>query len=142
MDGCFPHRLEDHQLLTWALAAGGADGNAAYGLGNWLYSRREHTAAVRAWETCREARPDFPTVWRNLGLAACNLGRDLPEALRCYRRALELDPGDARILLELDQLEKGAGTAPARAGNRSRTRVPAPGRLLRSRVPWWAFTVP
>jgi len=113
MDGCFPHRIEDYQLLDWALAQEGADPGAGYALGNWLYARREHQPAVRAWEGSRGARPEFPTVWRNLGLAAYNLGRDSAEALRCYREALRLDPRDARVLCELDQLEKMTGTAPA-----------------------------
>ena len=113
MDGCFPNRLEDFRLLTWATTSGAPDPAAAYALGNWLYARREHGPAVRAWEACRQGRPTFPTAWRNLGLAACNVRQDLPEALRCYRRALELDPDDARILYELDQLEKRVGTDPA-----------------------------
>ena len=113
MDGCFPHRLEDFQLLEWALAQDGADPGAGYALGNWLYSRREHPQAIRAWEGARSARPGFPTVWRNLGLAAYNRAGDGAEALRCYREALRLDPGDARILFELDQLEKLTGAPPA-----------------------------
>jgi tetratricopeptide (TPR) repeat protein len=113
MDGCFPNRLEDFQLLDWALAQDGPDPGAGYALGNWLYARREHARAVQAWEGSRGARPGFPTVWRNLGLAAYNRGRDGAEAVRCYREALRLDPGDARILFELDQLEKLTGTAPA-----------------------------
>jgi tetratricopeptide (TPR) repeat protein len=112
MDGCFPHRLQDFQLLEWALASPGADPGAGYALGNWLYSRREHERAVRAWEGSRDARPAFPTVWRNLGLAAYNLRRDWTEAVRCYREALRLDPGDARVLFELDQLEKRIGVPP------------------------------
>jgi tetratricopeptide (TPR) repeat protein len=113
MDGCFPNRLQDFQLLEWALAQDGADPGAGYALGNWLYSRREHPRAIQAWEGSRGARPGFPTVWRNLGLAAWNRGRDGAEAVRCYREALRLDPGDARILFELDQLEKLLGAPPA-----------------------------
>ena len=56
----------------------------------------------------------IPTVWRNLAIVYFNK-MQLPEkALEALERAYRLDPSDARVLLELDQLHKKLGWPPAR----------------------------
>jgi Flp pilus assembly protein TadD len=45
-------------------------------------------------------KPDFAEAWYNLGTAYGNLGRHA-EAARCFRRAVEEDPGDARAWANL-----------------------------------------
>jgi tetratricopeptide (TPR) repeat protein len=55
----------------------------------------------------------FPTVHRNLGLAYFNKRHDAAGALAAYERAFALDPTDARLFFELDQLYKRRNEAPA-----------------------------
>ena len=60
--------------------------------------------AAAMWERSATLDPAFPTVWRNLSLAAYNKQGDAAKARECLERADALDPTDARVLLELDQL--------------------------------------
>jgi tetratricopeptide (TPR) repeat protein len=48
---------------------------------------------------------------RNLGIANFNVQHEPVRALECYRRAFAADPADARLLYEMDQLQKRLGTA-------------------------------
>ncbi|MCS6828096.1 MAG: DUF5107 domain-containing protein, partial [Caldilinea sp.] len=50
---------------------------------------------------------------RNLGLAYMNRRKDAGRSRAAYQRAFALDPTDARVFFELDQLEKKLGRAPA-----------------------------
>ena len=85
------------------------DARAPYYLGNLLYDRRRYHDAIDVWRQAARRDPAFPTVHRNLGLAEFNvLGRP-EEALACYRRALDADPSDARVLYEFDQLRRRCG---------------------------------
>jgi tetratricopeptide (TPR) repeat protein len=111
-DYCFPARLEEMIVLEAALAANLEDPRAAYYLGNLLYDKQRYDEAIRAWQRACELDPDFSIPWRNLGLAAYNIGRDPERARACYRRALAANPGDARLLYEVDQLEKRVGVLP------------------------------
>lgn len=61
------------------------------------------------WERSATLDPAFPTVWRNLSLAAYNKQGDAAKARECMERAYALDPTDARVLLELDQLYRKLG---------------------------------
>ncbi len=103
-DYFFPSRLHEQIVLEWALQQAGPDPVAAYGLGNYLYDRRRHTEAVACWERSVADGADFATVFRNLGIAAWNLHRDREKARGNYRRALDLDPADPRLVSEYDQL--------------------------------------
>ena len=109
---CFPHRLEELQVLEYAIHSNPADARAPYYLGNLLYDKRRHAEALAQWERAAELDPDFPTVWRNLGIAYFNGAHDKHRALDAFDRALAADPGDARILFERDQLWKRNGAAP------------------------------
>jgi tetratricopeptide (TPR) repeat protein len=62
---------------------------------DWARAARDFGLATRV-------KPDFEPAWNNLGVAQSRLGRRT-EAMRCYRKALELDPdsGSARANLEL-----------------------------------------
>lgn len=112
-DYCFPHRIECVPALQAAIALRPQDPRAYYYLGNFWYAHQQYEEAIDAWEQSRDLDPDFPTVHRNLGLAYMNKRRDPETARRMYERALELDPSDARVLFELDQLRKKCRDSPA-----------------------------
>jgi tetratricopeptide (TPR) repeat protein len=109
---CFPSRLEEIPLLELAGSANPEDANAPYFLGNLLYDKRRHEDAIAQWEASVEREAGFPTVWRNLGIAYFNVRADEAKALDAFDRAHSVDPNDARILYERDQLWKRVGTSP------------------------------
>ncbi len=139
-DYCFPARLDEMLVLEAALAAlddpAGAENNdsgaaraaelraaarAHYYLGNLYYDKRRREDAARHWAEAARLAPEFAPAWRNLAIAAYRL-RYPPEEIRNYsRQAFTAGQKDsppaaatqARLLEELDQLEKRLGAAPA-----------------------------
>ncbi len=105
-DHLFPSRLEEMVVLQWSCKEAGADPVAAYGLGNFLFDKRRYADAIIAWESAVNAHTMIPQVYRNLGIATWNHHRDGEKSAALYRRALEIDPGDARLVSESDQLAK------------------------------------
>ena len=100
---CFPNRIEDIAVLEKAVGDGGA--YAAYYLGDLLYDKGSAEKAVELWESCAD-RIELPTVYRNLSLAYYNKLHDPERAKEAMEKAFELDPSDARVFFELDQLYK------------------------------------
>jgi tetratricopeptide (TPR) repeat protein len=111
-DYCFPNRLEDMLALQAAIVLNPADARAPYYLGNFLYAHRRYDDAIVAWELARALDPHFPTVHRNLGLAYYNQRHDPERALKRFTAAFDLNPNDARVLFELDQLRKKLNQPP------------------------------
>lgn len=111
-DYCFPARLEEMIVLQHAQAANAKDARAAYYLGNLLYDKLPHEEAIHEWERATELDPAFSIPWRNLGIAYFNVRHDATRATQCYRKAFEVSPADARLLYELDQLDKRTGAKP------------------------------
>jgi tetratricopeptide (TPR) repeat protein len=109
---CFPSRLEEMLTLEEAISANPDDARAPYLLGNMLYDRRRHEEAITQWNAAAQRDPDFPTVWRNLGIAYFNVRGDRDKALDAFDRAHAADPQDARIFYERDQLWKRVGKSP------------------------------
>ncbi|MNC21175.1 tetratricopeptide repeat protein [compost metagenome] len=112
-DYCFPNTAFEQEVLEAAVAEAPEDARAAYYLGCIYYDRKRHMEAVACWERSRQADPAFPTVHRNLALAYYNKQGRPAEALAALEEAFRLNPADARVLFELDQLHKKLGTAPA-----------------------------
>ncbi|MBX6360584.1 MAG: DUF5107 domain-containing protein [Acidobacterium ailaaui] len=102
----FPNRLEDIQVLRFAVAERPEDYKAWYYLGNLWYDKRQYEEAINCWEQSIAANNDFPTAHRNLGIAYYNKRHQPEQAVKYYEKAFSLDPSDARILFELDQLYK------------------------------------
>ncbi|MGB1128961.1 MAG: DUF5107 domain-containing protein [Haloferula sp.] len=98
----FPSRIHEQLILEWAMAQPGEDPLAAYGLGNYCYDLKRHRDALEMWQVA--TRADNPQAHRNLGLAHWNLNRDGDAARASYLKGIELDPSDARLVSEFDQL--------------------------------------
>ena len=111
-DYCFPARLEDITILQSAMCANPQDARAPYYLGNLLYDRRRHQEAIEYWEKAAQLDPTFSIVWRNLGIGYFNIRRNPGMARTVYDRALRVNPADARLLYERDQLWKRLGEKP------------------------------
>lgn len=105
-DYCFPNRLEEINILHKAIEINPADSNAWYCLGNLWYDKRQYDEAIDCWERSAMLNDSFPTVHRNLGLAYFNKRNDAERSLASMEKAFSLDPADARVLMELDQLHK------------------------------------
>jgi tetratricopeptide (TPR) repeat protein len=105
-DYCFPNRLEDIAVLQFAISKNPADAKAPYYLGNLWYDKRQYQHAIDNWQRSAGADATFPTVFRNLAIAAYNKQSDPAKALLHFEKAFSLNPGDARVLMELDQLYK------------------------------------
>ncbi|MGD1085777.1 MAG: tetratricopeptide repeat protein, partial [Verrucomicrobiota bacterium] len=113
-DYCFPSRLEEIAVFETAMRANPRDARARYYLGNLLYDRRRHDEAIRLWEKSARLDPGYSVVWRNLGIGCFNLRHDAARARAHYDRAFRLNPADARLLHERDQLWKRLGETPGR----------------------------
>jgi tetratricopeptide (TPR) repeat protein len=111
---CLPSRLEEMVVLQESLGADSQDASAHYLLGNFLYDRRRYEEAIQHWEAAALLDPSFPTVWRNLGIAAFNVRGDSATARAAFDRALRANPNDGRVLYERDQLWKRIGESPER----------------------------
>lgn len=111
-DFLFPNALESVPALRAAMRLLGEAASAPYALGNFWYSRRQYDEAIACWETAARIDPAFPTAWRNLGLAYMNKRADPAAAQRALETAFSLDPADARVFFELDQLRKRRNVAP------------------------------
>ena len=110
----FPNRLEDMTALLFACAASPNVPRAHYYLGCLLYDRRRYEDALDHWEKSSLLDPGFPTVFRNLAVGYFNKRHDPCAAETALERAFALDPSDARVLLELDQLRRKLGWDPER----------------------------
>jgi len=113
-DYCFPSRLEEIAILETAMAANPQDAKAPYYLGNLLYDRRRHAEAIALWEKSARRDKSFSVVWRNLGIGYFNISKKPKRARAAYAQALRVNPGDARLLFERDQLWKRLGESPAK----------------------------
>ena len=115
---CFPNRLEDIAVLQYAQNANPEGARAAYYLGNLWYDKRQYADAIASWELASSLDGSFPTVFRNLAIAAYNKQNDPDRSLNLFEKAYHLDPTDARVLMELDQLYKRLNyTAESRLSN-------------------------
>jgi tetratricopeptide (TPR) repeat protein len=111
-DYVFPNRLEDVTALETAMRMNPGDPRAPYYLGNFWYAHRRYDEAVACWEKARVSDPRFPTVHRNLGLAYANKRGDIRAARLSLETAFALDPSDARVFFELDQLSRKLNVSP------------------------------
>ncbi|MDE7327387.1 MAG: DUF5107 domain-containing protein, partial [Lachnospiraceae bacterium] len=107
-DYCFPNKLEDIAVLRFAIEHG-CKKKAPYYLGNLFYDKFSFKEAVSLWELSAREEPGFATVHRNLAIAYYNKKKDAGAAKEALERAFRLDPFDARVFLELDQLYKKLG---------------------------------
>ncbi|HEX9512161.1 MAG TPA: DUF5107 domain-containing protein [Puia sp.] len=107
--GVFPNKIEEVLILQSALLLNPTDARAHYYLGNFWYDKRQYPEAIANWEKSAQMDNHFPTVLRNLSLAAYNkLGRK-DRAVEYMEKAFSLDTSDSRVLMELDQLYKITG---------------------------------
>jgi len=105
-DRVFPGRIEDIDVLKTALEINQQDYKSLYYLGNFYYSQRLYEQAKDCWESSLTLYAGFPTVQRCLGIAYYNKFDKKEAALHLFGNAFQLDPTDARVLFELDQLYK------------------------------------
>jgi tetratricopeptide (TPR) repeat protein len=112
-DYCFPNHVEAVPTLQFAILANPTDAHAPYCLGNFWYAHRCYDDAIEAWEVACSRDPQFATPHRNLGLAYMNKRNDPDRSRALYKHAFALEPADARVFFEMDQLHKKVGVAPA-----------------------------
>lgn len=108
---CFPSRIEEQVILEKVIKLEPNAFYASYYLGNLLYDKKQYNKAIELWEKASHGIPEFPTSHRNLSFALYNKKNKKEEALKCINRAFELDPTDARVLLEKTQLETMIGSS-------------------------------
>jgi tetratricopeptide (TPR) repeat protein len=111
-DYCFPWRLEEMIILQQALQDNPEDAHASYYLGNLLYDKKRYAEASTLWGKASRLEPGFSIPWRNLGLAAYNVDKDLDQALRYLEQAVIANPNDPRLMLEQDFLLRRKAVPP------------------------------
>jgi tetratricopeptide (TPR) repeat protein len=109
-DYCFPNKLEEINVLKYAIDANPSDDKACYYLGNLWFGMRQYPEATNAFEKSVEINPLFPTAHRNLSLLYFNKQGNAQKALIALETAFSLDKHDSRVLMELDQLRKRLNT--------------------------------
>lgn len=107
-DYCFPNKLEDIAVLSFAFMEGFAT-KSAYYLGNLYYDKLQWEKALVLWDASAKDDDTFPTVFRNLSLVYYNKCKNKAKAKEAMERAFALDKSDVRVFLELDQLYKKLG---------------------------------
>jgi tetratricopeptide (TPR) repeat protein len=127
--GANPHRLVEKQALEEGVAAAPGDAAAHHLLGNLLYGLGQKEEGLRQWKEAVRLNERLALAWRNVGYAESQLHRDDKSALAAYDRAFALDPTDARVLLERDQVaERLRAAAAERRALLDRHRSTAEGR--------------
>lgn len=103
-DYVFPNNLFDIIVLKRIIDLNPSDGLANYYLGNINYDRKNYDQAQTYWEKCTELKPDYAMAYRNLAIKYFNKNNDSKSAQAALEKAFQLDPENARLVFELDNL--------------------------------------
>jgi len=103
---CFPNKIEEVLALQAACNINPLDAKAFYYLGNFWYASRQYKEAQECWETSLKLDESHAITHRNLALLYFNKTNQKALAKEHLEKAFELDSGDARLLMELDQFYK------------------------------------
>lgn len=76
------------------------------------YNKRNYNKAVELWQRCTEIQPDFADAWRSLGVYYWNKLGKRELATSHLSKAFALSPQDARLLFELDLVNKLSNVEP------------------------------
>jgi len=102
----------------------------AFERGTAAYRQGQYDRAVRHYRTALESGYASAALYHNLGTAYARLERPGP-AIRYYEKARRLQPNDARLRHNLEQVRRRAGVYPDPLAQ-------GPARLLGALVPGWA----
>jgi len=111
-DFCFPNQIECVLAIQTAIALNPEDGYGYYFLGNFCYANGNFREAIVSWEKAKQLGIQIPELFRNLAIAYFNHLSLREDALDLFERSFELNPGDSRLLFELDQLYKNLNYTP------------------------------
>ncbi len=100
----FPHRIEDALVLDQATRENPTDAHAYYFLGNFLFARGRYDTASRLWFQALGLGFEYPVLFRNLGVHAWRVKKDLQSAAGFYAKAIELAPQEYRLYVDLDEI--------------------------------------
>lgn len=103
-DYVFPNKLFDIVVLKKVIELNPNDGLANYYLGNMYYDRKNYDLAQLSWESCIQNNPEYSLPYRNLSIKYFNKDNKRQKALTSLQTALKLDPNNARLVFELDNL--------------------------------------
>ncbi len=99
-----PHRLEGKAALEAAIRYHEQDANAHLFLGNLLYASGQLQDGFAHWLKAAQYNDRHAHAWRNIGYGERFLNHDLNAALQAYEKTLEINPQDARALLEYETI--------------------------------------
>jgi tetratricopeptide (TPR) repeat protein len=111
----FINRNSDAQVLQEELLSNPEDAHAGYLLGNYMFQHRRYEEAHGLWLRAQRSGFQFSVLYRNLGVNAWKVKNDLEEARSFYEKAVELDPRDFRLYVDLDEIDAQQGATEARA---------------------------
>ena len=107
-DRCNPFRLETAAVLERTKELCPESYKPCYYLGNRYYNKQPDRAMAE-WEQCIAKEPSFAMAWRNLGWAHWLHTKNYGEAVKYYRKAIDLAPEEALFLEEIDQVYEAKG---------------------------------
>jgi tetratricopeptide (TPR) repeat protein len=110
----FPHRLEDALVLDQATRENPTDAHACYFLGNFLFALGRYEAASRLWFQALGLGFEDSVLYRNLGVHAWRVKKDLQGAAGFFEKAIELAPNEYRLYVDLDDIYAQSGDTPRR----------------------------
>jgi len=105
----FPSRLEEVRALQKVIEENPEDYKAKYYLGNFFYAHERYEEAISLWEEAAPHLSSFDIIHRNLGLAYWQRRGDLEGAISMFERALEINPDNQDLYLDLDALYVARG---------------------------------
>jgi tetratricopeptide (TPR) repeat protein len=110
-DRVFASRVEEVEILRYAVQENPADAQAHLQLGCLLADLGRVDEASAAWQTAAKLDPQQSIAWRNLGLAAAAKD-DLVSAEASYRKAIAARPSDQTLYRDLAEILTAAGRQP------------------------------
>lgn len=110
----FLNRLSDVAVLQEALQADPKDAHAQYLLGNFLFQYGRYDEAERLWQSAEAAGLHYSVLYRNLGLYEWKVKHKLDEAATFYAKAVENDPKDFHLYVDLDAIYAETGATQER----------------------------
>ncbi|MCH8120913.1 MAG: DUF5107 domain-containing protein [Planctomycetes bacterium] len=100
-DYIFPSRPEAIEVLKFAIEKNSDDAYAHLHLGNLYGHLGRLSEAARHWQRTADLDPSLSVAFRNLGLYAWAVEKDLSKAERFYRKAITARPKDQALYRDL-----------------------------------------